>query len=74
MAQAALEMSRTTDARAARILARSLFRDMRSNGYATQQILTLATELIDLVTRDMRGEGEEAPEANDVGLKIVSRS
>lgn len=46
------------DARAARILARSLFRDMRQNGYSSPQILALATELIDLVTKDMHGEGD----------------
>jgi hypothetical protein len=46
------------DSRAARILARSLFRDMRQTGYSSPQILALATELIDLVTKDMRGEGE----------------
>ncbi len=46
------------DARAARILARSLFRDMMQSGYSSPQILALATELIDLVTKDMRGEGE----------------
>jgi len=52
-------MSKTTegsnirDGRAARILANSLFRDMRQNGYECSQILALATELIDLVTKDM---------------------
>jgi hypothetical protein len=46
------------DGRAARILARSLFRDMRQSGYSSPQILALATELIDLVTKEMRGEGE----------------
>ncbi len=73
MAQPAVaEIGRNTDARAARILARSLFRDMRSNGYGNQQILALATELIDLVTRDMRGEGEEAPSPREgVELQLV---
>ena len=46
------------DTRAARILARSLFRDMRQNGYNSTQILALATELIDLVTQEMKGQGE----------------
>ncbi len=55
---AAAEVDRTTDTRPARILARSLYRDMRGSGYANQQILALATELIDLVTRDMRGDGD----------------
>ncbi len=36
-----------------RILPNSLFRDMRQNGYECSQILALATELIDLVTREM---------------------
>ena len=56
--QALAEIDRMTDSRPARILARSLFRDMRGSGYGNQQILALATELIDLVTRDMRGEGD----------------
>jgi hypothetical protein len=70
MAQPALADVRTTDARASRILARSLFRDMRSNGYATQQILALATELIDLVTQDMRGEGDDATHRASEGVEL----
>jgi hypothetical protein len=80
MSKSALaEIQRPTDNRAAQILARSLFRDMRANGYYNQQILALATELIDLVTRDVRGETEE-PDAkapahkSDVELKIVGQS
>ena len=49
------ESSSIRDNRAARILANSLFRDMRQNGYECSQILALATELIDLVTKDMSG-------------------
>lgn len=77
MAKSALaEIQRPNDTRAARILARSLFRDMRANGYHNQQILALATELIDLVTRDMRGESDEPldAKAKDVELKIVGQS
>jgi len=48
----------TKDSRASRILARTIFRDMRQSGYECQQILALATELIELVTKDMRGECE----------------
>ncbi len=46
------------DTRASRILARSIFRDMRLGGYNCQQVLALATELVDLVTKDMKGECE----------------
>ncbi len=75
------EIQRPTDTRAARILARSLFRDMLANGYGSPQILALATELIDLVTRNMRGEGEEAIDGrssdssgSEVELKIVGQA
>jgi hypothetical protein len=48
------------DGRAARILANSLFRDMRQSGYECSQILALATELIDLVTKDMSSVSDRA--------------
>jgi hypothetical protein len=50
------------DTRAARILARTFYKDLRENGYTPNQILALSTELIDLVTRDLRGEREKGPE------------
>ena len=43
------------DNKAAQILARSLFKELRGNGYSPNQILGLTTELIDLVTQDLRG-------------------
>ncbi len=44
------------DAKATRILAKSLFKELRGNGYSPNQILSLSTELIDLVTKDLRGD------------------
>ena len=38
------------DIKATRILAKSLFKELRGNGYSPNQILSLSTELIDLVT------------------------
>jgi hypothetical protein len=38
----------------AQILAQSLFKDLRGNGYSAHQILGLTTELIDLVTQALR--------------------
>ena len=61
--------------RPSRLLARSLYRDMRQNGYVGGQILALATELIDLVTKEMRGDSEvELPAAvpsRSEGLRSV---
>ncbi|MEE9382150.1 MAG: hypothetical protein V3V08_01885 [Nannocystaceae bacterium] len=42
------------------ILARSLFRQMRDQGYSTDQIIGFSSELIDLVRDDMRRDLEPA--------------
>lgn len=39
---------------AARILAKTLFRYLRSNGLAEREVIALATELLGLVAEDMR--------------------
>ncbi len=46
------------DNKGTKILAKSLFKELRGSGYSTNQILNLSTELIDLVTQDLKG-GEE---------------
>ena len=42
------------DNKATKILAKSLFKELRGNGYSANQILGLTTELIELVTQDLR--------------------
>ena len=42
--------------RAVSILARSLFRQMREQGYTPEQIIGLSSELIELVSHDLRQE------------------
>ena len=42
------------DNKGTKILAKSLFKELRANGYSPNQILSLSTELIDLVTQDLR--------------------
>jgi hypothetical protein len=44
------------DVKGTQILAKSLFKELRGNGYSANQILALSTELIDLVTQDLKGE------------------
>ncbi len=51
------------DNKGTKILAKSLFKELRGNGYSTNQILNLSTELIDLVTQDLKGDAAEAPSA-----------
>jgi hypothetical protein len=48
--------TRDTSRRAVGILARSLFRQMRDQGYSPEQIIALSSELIELVSADLRQE------------------
>lgn len=45
-----------TSRRALSILARSLFQQMREQGYSSEQIIGLSSELIELVSHDLRQE------------------
>ena len=42
--------------RALKILSKSLYRELRQNGYEPKQIVALATEIVGLVTSDMRDD------------------
>jgi hypothetical protein len=57
MSQALATMQTETPAinreRALRILSKSLYRDLRQNGYEPKQIVALASELIAQVTTDI---------------------
>jgi hypothetical protein len=43
---------------AARILARSFYRELRSHGYKPSELVAVSTELIELVTLELRNERE----------------
>jgi len=47
----------STDAKASKILARTFFNQLRASGYTPTQVIGVATELIELVTSDIREEG-----------------
>ena len=51
----------STDTRGTKILARTFFNQLRAGGYTPNQIIGIATELIDLVTVDLKHEGQTAP-------------
>jgi hypothetical protein len=46
------------DVKGTQILAKSLFKELRGSGYTPNQILSLSTELIDLVTQDLKAGHE----------------
>jgi hypothetical protein len=41
--------------KALKIIAKSLFRELKENGYDPREIVSLSTELIGLVTSDIKG-------------------
>jgi len=43
-----------SDQRAVRIFARSIYKELRSNGYSDKEVMELAGELISLLTSDVR--------------------
>jgi hypothetical protein len=42
------------DSKAVKILAKSIFKDMKAQGYESKQVVSLATELIALVTSELQ--------------------
>ncbi len=57
------------DNKATKILAKSLFKELRGNGYSANQILGVSTELIDLVTQDLR-DASAAASKNDAAADV----
>lgn len=52
----------TVQPRALRILAKSVFRELKSNGHSRSDIVAFATEMLSLVSSDLRGESEDPRE------------
>jgi hypothetical protein len=48
--------------KAVRILARTLYRDLQTRGYEAREIVSLSTELLALVTAELRAGDEEQAE------------
>jgi hypothetical protein len=57
------DMSDKRDPRAVRILAKNIYREFRANGFSEQDVLSLAGELLSLVTREVREQNPDAGEA-----------
>jgi hypothetical protein len=60
------------DTKGTQILAKSLFRELRGSGYSPNQILSLSTELIDLVTQDIRVKTAQPTDEAAKGSTAVS--
>lgn len=55
----------STDQKGPRILARTFYAQLRSSGYTPHQIIGIATELLDLVTEELK-QGDKAAAGTDV--------
>jgi hypothetical protein len=55
----------STDKQAPRILARTFFNQLRASGYTPTQIIGVASELLDLVTEDIKGDKTVTPPTSE---------
>ncbi len=46
--------------RSLKIIAKSLFKELKANGFESRHIVSLSTELISLVTTELRRESESS--------------
>jgi hypothetical protein len=62
--------SSSSDPRALVVLAKSIYCELRTAGYATNDVMTLASELLGLVTTEMQDRrfDSAAPPASNVSL------
>ncbi|MDC0708585.1 hypothetical protein POL68_08910 [Stigmatella sp. ncwal1] len=59
----------STDQKGPRILARTFYAQLRASGYTPQQVIGIATELLDMVTEDIKSgaKPEVPPVASEAG-------
>ena len=63
----------STDQKGTKILARTFFNQLRAGGYTPNQIIGIATELIDLVASEIRESDKSLPSADeDLGSQEAS--
>jgi hypothetical protein len=55
----------STDQKGTKILARTFFNQLRGGGYTPNQIISIATELIDLVASEIRESDKSIPAVED---------
>lgn len=53
---ASLEPSSTRDPRTQSILAKSIYKELRANGYDEAAVLGIATELLGMIAADVKGK------------------
>ncbi len=47
------------DPRAVSILAKTIYRELRSSGYGAREVMTLASELLGMVASEVKGQRRE---------------
>jgi hypothetical protein len=62
----------STDQKGPRILARTFFTQLRSSGYTPHQIIGIATELLDLVTEELKQQGDKSAEVAQVTAETAT--
>ena len=58
------------DPRALTILAKTIYRELRGEGYAANEVMTLASELLELVASEVKDRRDSSPVQRD---KVATR-
>ena len=66
------DTSLNIDKQATRMLAQNFFNQMRASGYTSRQMIGMATELLDLVTEDIKSVDKDADKDVDKGVAPVT--
>ena len=59
MSEILAQIRSTTSDRGLRIIARSLYKELRQNGFDQRQIVSLSTELLGMVTTELRDSAHD---------------
>jgi hypothetical protein len=57
--QGAAKNARGERAKAVKILAKSIFRELRASGYQPRELVALSTELLELITSEIRPDSSD---------------
>jgi hypothetical protein len=65
----------STDQKGPRILAHTFYAQLRASGYTPQQVIGIATELLDMVTDDLKSNAKQdvPPAASEVSQGFQPR-
>ena len=64
----------STDKKGTQLLARTFFNQLRANGYSSHQVIGVATELLGIVTENLRDADKATVPVPEDGVNVAPQS